>query len=163
MNSDNDGDTPRGARRSHNNDRNHDRGARTRSGASPQRPVSDALPNPEMLEAYDYIVEGSARMIIDMFAREQQHRHEWETRALKTHSFSTVLGQVLGFFIALSIFISATVIGIYGDKTTAALVWVFGMAIVVMAGLVWMYAKSMGQRPLFAKPAMRQHFRAEKE
>ncbi len=123
----------------------------------------DILPNPETLESYDYVVEGSARQLLEMFEREQRHRHEWEDRALRTHMISTVLGQTLGFFIAVAIFISASVIGIYGYSTLAATVWVFGISIVVMAGLVWAYAKSMGQRPLFARPSMRTHFRPEKD
>jgi hypothetical protein len=41
-----------------------------------------------------------------------------------------------------------------GNSATAALIWVFGLAIVVMSGLVWVYAKNMGQRPLFARVSM---------
>lgn len=123
----------------------------------------DFLPHPEVLESYNYIVDGSAKMILAMFEMEQKHRHEWEKASLKIYSASSIIGQVLGFFIAVAVFVSATVIGIYGNTTMAAIIWVFGMAIVVMAGLVWTYAKSMGQRPLFARPSMRAHFRPVKE
>ncbi len=136
----------------------HKRNANTR----PRNNI-DILPNPEILEAYNYVVEGSAKEIIDMFKAEQQHRHNWENRSLKVHMFSTVLGQGLGFLIACSIFVSAAVIGIYGDSTIGAFIWVFGMSIVTMAALVWWYAKSLGQRPLFARPALRASFRPEKE
>lgn len=133
-------------------------------GRRPQKPrTPEALPHPEILEGYDYVVEGSAERILGMFEREQKHRHEWESRALRTHAVSTILGQLLGFGIAVSVFVAATVIGMYGDTSIAAFIWVFGMAIVVMAGLVWTYAKSLGQRPLFARPAMRQNFRPEKK
>lgn len=127
------------------------------------RKTTQVLPDPEILEGYDYVVEGSAKEIIAMFKAEQEHRHQWERRSLRVHTISTVLGQLLGFFIAVSIFVSAAVIGIYGDATIGAFVWVFGMAIVTMATLVWWYAKSLGQRPLFARPAMRASFRPEKE
>lgn len=127
-----------------------------------RRPV-EVLPSPELLEGYNYVVEGSAKMILTMFEREQAHRHDWESQALKSHVFSSILGQVLGFFIAVSIFISATIIGMYGDTQMASFIWVFGLAIVVMAATVWAYAKSIGQRPLFARPVMREHFRAQKE
>ncbi len=133
-----------------------------KSGNNARR-VSEFLPSAEQLEAYNYVVEGSAGRILTMFESEQKHRHQWEANALKTHSFSTLLGQVLGFFIAVTIFISAAVIGMHGNSTTGALIWVFGLAIIVMAGMVWVYAKSMGQRPLFARPAMRAHFRPEKD
>lgn len=123
---------------------------------------AEALPSAETLESYDYVVEGSAKLILEMFEREQKHRHEWENRALKIHSLTAVLGQALGFGIAVSVFVAAGIIGMYGDSTIAAFIWVFGMAIIVMAGVVWLYAKSMGQRPLFARPAMRASFRPEK-
>lgn len=128
-----------------------------------QNRTVEILPHPEVLESYNYVVEGSAKMILTMFEIEQKHRHEWESQAIRIHSFSTVLGQVLGFLIAVAVFVSATIIGIYGNTTIAAFIWVFGMAIVVMAGLVWAYAKSMGQRPLFARPTMRTHFRPQKD
>lgn len=134
-------------------------------GKKPQPPRKsiEALPPPEILEAYDYVVEGSAKAIMEMFEREQKHRHLWEERALKIHSSSTVLGQILGFLIAVSIFISASVIGVYGDAAIAAIIWVFGLALVMMTGIIWAYAKTLGQRPLFGRPAMRQHFRPEKK
>ena len=128
-----------------------------------QNRTVEMLPHPEVLESYNYVVEGSAKMILTMFEIEQKHRHEWEMQAIRVHKFSTILGQVLGFFIAVSVFLSATVIGIYGNTTIAAAIWVVGMSIVVMSGLVWAYAKSMGQRPLFARPTMRTHFRPQKE
>lgn len=139
----------------HGGDHNAQRNAASGKG-------SDFLPNPEILESYNYVVEGSAEMILRMFEYEQKHRHEWETVALKIYSTSTILGQILGFLIAVAVFVSATIIGIHGNTMIASLIWVFGMAIVVMAGMVWAYAKSMGQRPLFARPTMRQHFRPEK-
>jgi uncharacterized membrane protein len=129
----------------------------------PPRKNIEILPDPEILEAYDYIVEGSAKEIIDMFRAEQAHRHLWENRSLKVHLFSTLLGQCLGFLIAIAIFISATIIGMYGDATIGAFIWVFGMAIVTMSALVWWYAKSLGQRPLFARPNLRASYRPEKE
>ena len=133
-----------------------------RRNQSDKRRSPEGLPSPEILEAYDTVLAGSATRIIEMFEREQTHRHQWEHRALRIHQFSTVLGQLLGFFIAVAIFGSATLIGISGNSTAAAMIWVFGMAIVTMAAVVWWYAKSLGQRPLFARPSMRTNFRPEK-
>lgn len=133
-----------------------------RRNPSEKRKSPEGLPSPEILEAYDTVLAGSATRIMDMFEREQQHRHQWEYRALRIHQFSTLLGQFLGFFIAIAIFGSATLIGVSGNSTAAAMIWVFGMAIVTMAAVVWWYAKSLGQRPLFARPSMRTNFRPEK-
>jgi len=129
----------------------------------PQNRTVEILPSPEVLESYNYVVDGSAKMILAMFEMEQKHRHSWEIQALKIHQMSAILGQVLGFLIAVSVFVSATIIGMYGDSTIAAFIWVFGMSIIVMAGMVWAYAKSMGQRPLFARPTLRTHFRPHKD
>ncbi len=127
-----------------------------------QKRAPEGLPSPEHLEAYDEVLKGSASRIVEMFEREQKHRHQWETRALKVHQISTILGQVLGFLIALAIFVSASIVGLMGNASIAAFIWVFGMAIVTMSALVWWYAKSLGQRPLFARPTMRASFRPEK-
>lgn len=137
----------------------HERQQKRRSGF--QR-ASEFMPSPDILEGYDYVVQGSAARILAMFEAEQKHRHAWETAALKIHTFSTILGQILGFVIAMAIFLSAGAIGISGNSAAATFIWVFGLAIVAMAGMVWVYAKGMGQRPLFARPAMRTHFRPEK-
>jgi uncharacterized membrane protein len=135
------------------NDRSHPKAGRR---------TPEGLPAAETLAAYDAVMPGSAARVVAMFEREQAHRHQWEQRALKVHQVSTVLGQLLGFFVAVAIFGSATIIGLNGNASIAALIWVFGMAIVTMAAIVWWYAKSLGQRPLFARPAMRTSFRPDK-
>ncbi len=141
------------------NDRNA-HGKFGKQGGSRRNP--EGLPSPEILEAYDTVMKGSAERIVGMFEREQSHRHAWEVRALRVHQLSTILGQLLGFLIAVAIFVSASVIGMHGNPSIAAFIWVFGMANVTMAAVVWWYAKILGQRPLFARPAMRQNFRPEK-
>lgn len=123
----------------------------------------EMLPDPTILESYDYVVEGAAAQILLMFELEQKHRHNWEMQALRSYTISSIFGQVLGFIIAISVFGSAAIIGLYGDSAIASFVWVFGMSIIMMSGLVWTYAKSMGQRPLFGRPTFRRHFRAEPE
>lgn len=133
-----------------------------RPSGKQQRRAPEGLPSADVLAAYDQVMPGSAARLIGMFEREQAHRHQWEERALRVHQVSTILGQLLGFFVAVAIFGSATIIGMHGNASVAALIWVFGMAIVTMAALVWWYAKSLGQRPLFARPQMRTSFRPDK-
>lgn len=145
-------------------DSQRDRNPRSNNRRSnPKVKTVDILPHPEVLESYDYVIEGSAERILGMFESEQKHRHDWERKALRVHTISTLLGQFLGFGIGIAIFVSAALIGIFGNATIAAFIWVFGLAIVVMAALVWTYAKTIGQRPLFARPGMRQNFRPEKQ
>lgn len=152
----------------HNNagNRNAGQGNQSRNNKDrrpPQPKPVEMLPDPTILESYDYVVDGAAAQILGMFEAEQKHRHAWEMEALKTYKTSSQLGQILGFLIAVSIFGSAAVIGLYGNSTMASFIWVFGMAIISMSGLVWAYAKSMGQRPLFGRPTFRRSFRAEAE
>jgi hypothetical protein len=123
----------------------------------------ELLPHPEILEGYNYVVEGSAEVILRMFEAEQRHRQAWEDRALRSHTLSTMIGQVMGFLLVISIFISATLIGLYGNGTIAAFIWVFGMAIITMAGLVLVYVRSMGQRPLLRKPNFRRNYTPDYE
>lgn len=123
----------------------------------------EMLPDPEVLESYGYVVEGAPEQILRMFESEQKHRHNWEMQALKAYTISSIFGQVLGFIIAIAVFGSAAIIGLRGDSSIAAFIWVFGMSIIMMSGLVWTYAKTMGQRPLFGRPTFRRHFRAEAE
>ena len=115
----------------------------------------EILPHPDVLESYNYVVDGSADMILSMFDFEQQHRHEMEMQALRIHGFATILGQILGFFVAIAAFASATMLGIYGSETIAAIIWVFAAALVVMAGLVWGYAKNLGQKSFSDRAAIR--------
>ena len=41
-----------------------------------QNRTVEILPHPEVLESYNYVVDGSAKMILTMFETEQKHRHE---------------------------------------------------------------------------------------
>ncbi|NBX02701.1 MAG: DUF2335 domain-containing protein [Alphaproteobacteria bacterium] len=115
----------------------------------------EILPSADVLESYNYVVDGSADMILAMFDYEQQHRHEMEKQSLRIHAFSTILGQIFGFFIAITAFASATMLGLYGSETLAAIIWVFAAALVVMAGLVWAYVKNAGQRTLIDRAVIR--------
>ena len=120
-----------------------------------QNRTVEILPHPDVLESYNYVVDGSADMILSMFDFEQQHRHEMEMQALRIHGFATILGQILGFFVAIAAFASATMLGIYGSETIAAIIWVFAAALIVVAGLVWAYAKNLGQNALIDRAIIR--------
>ena len=119
---------------------------KTGGGRAYSRTV-EILPHPDVLESYNYVVEGSAEMILAMFDYEQQHRHEMEMQSLRLHSFATTLGQILGFFVAMAAFASATLMGIYGSQTLAAVIWGLAAVVVVMTGLSWSYMRSVGQNP----------------
>lgn len=58
--------------------------------------IQDILPSSEILEKFEDAVPGSVGQLIDMAEKEQKHRHNWQDKYLKSHNFSTRLGQVCG-------------------------------------------------------------------
>ncbi len=98
----------------------------------PER-AADFLPDPEVLEAYNYVIEGSADKIIDMIEKEQIHRHELENRALSNQTAGLFFGQVLAALIALSLVVSVTVLGLNGLGELAAFIGFIGMCAMTMA------------------------------
>ena len=63
---------------------------------------------------------GSAARMVAMFEREQAHRHQWEQRALKVHQISTILGQLLGFFVAVAGFFAAAFATVFFGRVALA-------------------------------------------
>ena len=59
------------------------------------------LPPPSMFAKYDDVLPGAAERLFTMAEKEQEHRIDWETKALSGSIRSTTLGQWLGFGIAL--------------------------------------------------------------
>jgi len=52
------------------------------------------LPDPEVLENYNYVVEGSAARILAMVEMEQKHRQQFELNQQKMVAMSTFAGSV---------------------------------------------------------------------
>jgi uncharacterized membrane protein len=77
-----------------NNNRNY------RSNNNPnnnQRNHHNLLPSPRILEDYENIAIGSTNKLLEMAKKEQEHRHSWQDRYLKFHSFSYKIGLLFGF------------------------------------------------------------------
>lgn len=108
----------------------------------------EILPSPEILESYNYVVEGSAAKIIDMFEREQLQRHEWENQALKVHALSTVLGQILGFAVAGYAISVSAYLGLQGEVLLAGAF----LGAFVVASLGWAYVRSIASRQYGGRP-----------
>jgi len=58
------------------------------------------MPPPEILQGYEDVVPGLARQIAKMAIDEQQHRHQWERRALWNDIFAQSGGLWLGWLLA---------------------------------------------------------------
>lgn len=89
--------------------------------------AADFLPDPETLEAYDYVIEGSAKVILGMIEREQQHRHQLEVRALSIQSAGLYFGQVLAGLIAGALVLAITMLGLNNQVELAVLLAILGI------------------------------------
>lgn len=76
------------------------------------------LPPPEDFALYNQILPGSAKQILDMATKEQDHRISQESKALDANILVTKREQTFGFSLALSAIISATILLMY-DKDIA--------------------------------------------
>jgi len=64
------------------------------------------IPPPEVIEAYERIVPGSAKQIMKTWEKQVGHRIEKETRGSKSDALNSLLGIISAFIIAM-----ATVLG----------------------------------------------------
>lgn len=111
-----------------------------------QQKTVELLPDPEVLESYNYVIEGSAERILQMFENEQKHRQQWEDQALKVHALNSILGQILGFVIMSTALAASIYFGKHGDYTMAVFLGVFSFS-----SLVWAYIRTVNRRPLGKK------------
>ena len=66
-------------------------------GSQNSRNASNILPSSRVLESYEDIAPGSVNKLIDMAKKEQEHRHAWQDKYLRFHSFSYKTGLIFGF------------------------------------------------------------------
>lgn len=71
---------------------------------------SGPLPPPEILRAYDDVVEGGAGRIFDQWERETKHRQSLETKALNAYVAGITRAQWMAFIVIFSIGIGGLVI-----------------------------------------------------
>lgn len=94
------------------------------------------LPDPEVLENYNYVIEGSGERILAMIEAEQKHRHEWENRALRTHAASQVMGIVAALIVMVGVVMCTTFLAATGKEAAAIMVASIGFGVVGFALLV---------------------------
>ena len=71
---------------------------------------SGPLPPPEILQAYDEVVDGGATRIVDQWERETKHRHALESKALDAYVAGMTRAQWMAFVVILAIGIGGLVI-----------------------------------------------------
>jgi len=100
---------------------------RDQRSRKPERPA-DFLPHPETLEAYDYVIEGSAERILQLIEKEQRHRHNLEQKALASQIAGYYLGQILAAAVALAVLSVVVMLTMNGQVMPAVFLGVAGIA-----------------------------------
>lgn len=83
---------------------------------------SGPLPPPSMYEQYEAVLGGSAERILSMAEKEQQHRIDWEGKALESASGETKRGQWLGFLVVIICLGSTVFLSARGHEWVAAVI-----------------------------------------
>lgn len=135
------------------------------SGVSPSAPESEAgspvkvtasqsteifsgpIPPPEILEAYERVVEGSANRILTMAEEQSKHRKKLEEIVVHGGSRNQVVGMIFAFLLSLVIVGSGAFL-IYHDKSLEG----FGLILSDLLGLigVFVYGKNTQLKELKA-------------
>ncbi len=109
------------------------------------------LPPPSMLEAYERVVQGSARRILDRMERESDHRHYMERTKLEAGVSAQRRGQWFAFIIAF-----------FGMGGGFALIWqgsnVVGLSVFIatLASLVAVFIYGRKREDDFLEKHLRQ-------
>lgn len=113
----------------------------------------NTLPSARTLEDYENVTPGATNKLLEMAKKEQDHRHSWQDRYLKSHNFSYRLGQVFGIIYNLSL-LYVVVDLVREDKKDLALdIFVANAALILLALLVTTIERKIATR----KPPRRMH------
>lgn len=114
---------------------------------------SGPLPPPSMYEQYEVVLEGSADRILSMAEKEQQHRIDWEGKALESASGETKRGQWLGFLVVIICLGSTVYLSAHGHEWVAAVI--AGSCAVGLVGRFLQGRSSGGTSPPSGLPAVK--------
>ena len=101
------------------------------------------LPAPEILEGYEKVMPGAAKIIIDMAVGEQAFRHKTVNRDLILRTFLVAIGQLCAFILGIS-GIAGAVFLLYHDKSISGLAVFIGS----LATLVGVYIANRKSKPI---------------
>ena len=94
------------------------------------------LPPSRVLESYEDIAPGSVNKLLELAKKEQEHRHSWQDRYLKFHSFSYKTGLVFSFLYSIAFLAMIFALIKSGEKSLALKLFVVYAALVVFAIVV---------------------------
>lgn len=99
----------------------------------PVEKAADFLPHPEVLEAYNYVIEGSAERIISMIEKEQAHRHALENRQVSVMQAGLLFGQLLAAGVAIAVLVLTGMLVMNDQGPMGAFFGVVGLACMTVA------------------------------
>ena len=86
------------------------------------------VPPPEVLEAYEKIVPGSAKLTFDNFIAETEHRRKLESETSNRDTFRSNLGMISGYVVAVFLIGVALMAILEGHPGPGATIIVGGLA-----------------------------------
>ncbi len=113
----------------------------------PEQRNHNILPSPGVLESYEEIAPGSVNKILEMAKLEQEHRHAWENKYLKSMAYTTRVGQLLGFALAIILIYSAMALVADKNDTLASVVVFSGFSFLMIAALASANSRKHINRP----------------
>jgi uncharacterized membrane protein len=105
------------------------------------------LPPPEILQAYDEVVEGGATRIFDQWERETEHRQSLERRAVDAYLAGFTRAQWMAFIVILTIGVGGLIIVALGH----ALVGFAGFFLALAAVAASFFREKGSRRAAFAR------------
>ncbi|MCB1201327.1 MAG: DUF2335 domain-containing protein [Leptospiraceae bacterium] len=104
-----------------------------------QATFTGPLPPPAIIERYDAVLPGAAERILKMAENQSAHRHEIEKTVIKQNGLKSLLGQIFGLVIAMTvicggfwmIYLGKSILGlslVIGSLAALAAVFVVGRA-----------------------------------
>lgn len=98
---------------------------------SQSRSLSAVLPSPTTLESYEEIKPGMVDELMELIKKEQHHRHLLEKKAINSQAYTTRIGQILAFALAIIIIYSAVSFAAERLYLLSAIVAIFGFSFLV--------------------------------
>ncbi len=88
---------------------------------------STGLPPPEILEAYERVLPGSAKAIMEAFTKQSEHRRAMEQKSLDARISIARTGQFFGLVIGLAALIAGAFSAYHGQQIAGSFIGAGGV------------------------------------
>jgi uncharacterized membrane protein len=91
------------------------------------KPPNGGLPPADILEAYEKVVPGSAKAILDAFVKQSEHRQAMERQSLSARISIARWGQFFGFSIGIAALIAGAFSAYHGQQIAGSFIGAGGV------------------------------------